>query len=306
MRFTEPVYRPPTEANSLLIPVMQSCAWNKCNFCHRGKNHPLLVATPEEVETAAVAQKPFYPEYASIFLVGYNTFAISAKKLEEYIKILRKHYPRFQQPSMFARIDAITAKTHAELEHLASLAPLQLYVGAENGNDEALALMNKGHTAAEALDQLKRLDKAGIRCALFYIIGMGGKGAGQISGKETAELFNHAHPMRIISTGMTVTEGTGAAIPQKEGKFIQASEREKIEELGAFLRHLKTDAFYDGIHYLNPLHFRFQNSDAAAKEKVLAEIDRILASHSDEELEEAINRPAMEEACKPERLSRRS
>lgn len=146
---------------------------------------------------------------------------------------------------------------------------------------------------------MHRLDKADIKYTLFYIIGMGGKGTGQKCALDTANLFNSVHPSRIVSTGMTVTEGTGAAKLQKEGAFTQASEREKIEELQSFLKNLTVDCFYDGIHYLNPLHFRFQNSDANAKAKVLKEIEEVLNNYSDAELERAINRPAMEESCKP-------
>lgn len=116
---------------------------------------------------------------------------------------------------------------------------------------------------------------------------------------ETAALFNQVHPVRIVSTGMTATDGTGAAKPQKEGKFVQAPEREKIEELRLFLRELKVDTFYDGVHYLNPLHYRLQTSDVKTREKVLADIDAILAKYSDSELEASINRRRMEEDCKP-------
>lgn len=196
-------------------------------------------------------------------------------------------------------MDAIADKSDEALKELRDLGVSHLYVGTENGNDEALELMNKGHNAAESAEQLKRLDAAGISYTVFYIIGMGGKGAGEKSARETAALFNRLRPVRIVSTGMTVTEGTGAAKLQEEGKFVQASEREKIEELRLFLQELEIDTFYDGIHYLNPLHYRFQTSDAAARKKILADIDAILARYSDSELEAAINRRQMEEDCKP-------
>lgn len=302
MQFIEPVYRPPMEANSMLLPVMQSCTWNKCNFCYRSKDYQLLVADKDDVEQEVIRQKPYYPDNASIFLVGSNAFAIPASKLKEYVDAIRRHLPHFSDLSMFSRVDAIRHKTDEELNELRKSGVTHLYVGVENGNDDALQLMNKGHTAKEAVEQLKRLDKAGIAYTLFYIFGMGGKGTGQQTGRDTAALFNKVRPRRIVTTGMTVTEGTGAADMQAKGQFVQANEREKIEELRTFLENLEVDTFYDGIHYLNPLHFRFQNSNREAKAKVMAEIDRVLNTYSDEELERAINRKAMEEASKPQRV----
>ena len=299
MKFAEPVYRPPMEANSLLLPVTQSCNWNKCNFCYRLKDYPFLITTPEDLEQEILSQKPFYPPNTDIFLVGSNTFVLPMRKFREFFAVIRKYYPKAGKISMFSRIDAIADKSDADLKELKELGVSQLYAGTENGNDEALDLMNKGHNSAEAIEQLKRLDAAGISYTVFYIIGMGGKGAGKKSALETAALFNQVKPVRIVSTGMTVTEGSGAAKLQKEGKFVQASEREKIEELRLFLQELQVDTFYDGIHYLNPLHYRFQTSDQATRDKILADIDGILAKYSDSELEAAINRRQMEEDCKP-------
>lgn len=299
MKFAEPVYRPPMEANSLLLPVTQSCNWNKCNFCYRLKDYPFLITTADDLEQEILSQKPFYPPDTDIFLVGSNTFVLPMRKFREFFAVIRKYYPKAGKISMFSRIDAIAAKSDADLRELKELGVSQLYVGTENGNDEALDLMNKGHNSAEAVEQLKRLDAAGISYTVFYIIGMGGRGAGKKSALETAALFNQISPVRIVSTGMTVTVGTGAAKLQKEGKFIQASEREKIEELRLFLQELKVDTFYDGIHYLNPLHYRFQTSDSEAKKKILADMASILAKYSDSELEAAINRRQMEEDCKP-------
>lgn len=302
MKFIEPVYRPPQEAESLLLPVMQSCTWNKCNFCYRLKDYPLRIAEAKDFEEAVITEKKQNPYSKNIFLVGSNAFAIPLSRFRQYFNIIRKYIPDFNELSMFARVDAIAAKTDEELMELKNLGVNHLYVGTESGNDDALALMNKGHSSREALDQLKRLDKAGIAYTLFYIIGLGGKGKGLESAIDTAALFNAAHPRRISSTGMTVTEGTGAWDLEAQGKYVQASEREKIEELRAFLENLHVDTFYDGIHMLNPLHFRFQVSDEESKRKILSEIDRILNSYTDSELENAINRPAMAEMSKAPKL----
>lgn len=259
-----------------------------------------MAARPEELEEQILNQKAFFVPETPIFLVGSNTFALPQRLLKGYLDVISKHFPRHGRLSMFSRIDAIAAKSDVELAELREAGLTQLYVGTENGNDDALRLMNKGHTREEAIRQLKRLENAGIDYVAFYILGMGGKGTGRQTALDTAAMFNQLKPRRITSTGMTVTEGTGAAELRAAGLFKDAPEREKIEELRIFLENLKTDTYYDGLHFLNPLHYRLKNSDTETKVKILEDIDRILENYSDDEIEQAVNRPEMEEACKPE------
>lgn len=181
-----------------------------------------------------MAQTPYYAANAPVFLVGSNSFALSARRLNAYLDILDRAMPEHGRVSMFSRVDAIAAKRDEELEKLAARGPLHLYVGTENGNDEVLALMGKGHTAKEAEEQLKRLDAFGIPYTVFYILGLGGRGRGIQAGKDTAKLFSRLHPERIVMTGMTVTDGTGAREMEDAGAYVQASERENSRSCARF------------------------------------------------------------------------
>lgn len=299
MAFREPVYRPPWEAHSVLVPVTQSCNWNRCKFCYRSKDYPFQVATPDQFRHDLIEGSRFLPARSPIFFVGSNNFALPAHRLLEFAAIVDEELPYHGRISMFSRVDAIARKTDEELRALAEHGCTHLYVGTENGNDDVLEFMDKGHTSTQAIEQLKRLDAAGISYTVFYILGLGGKGAGEESGRLTAELFNQVAPERIVTTGMTVTEGTGAWEMLEAGEYEKASEREMIEELQTFLRTLNVHSFYDGAHALNPVHFRFDTSNEAMKARVLDEISNILENHSDQELDHAINRRVLEESCKP-------
>lgn len=289
----EPIMRPPQEAQSLLLRAAQGCTYNKCNFCCVSRGFPFMAVTPDNFEQELIAKKQFFPENTPVYLTGSNPFALPAKKLKEYLALLHKHIPHFSRVSMQSRIDDITAKSDAELEELRELGIRHIYTGTENGNDAVLKLMNKGHSAADTVEQLRRLDKAGISYTAFYILGMGGKGMGLASGEATARMFNQVHPKRITTTGMTIFADTPAAEMAKRGEFTEASEREKIEELQIFLKNLTADTFYDGVHYLNPLNYRFANNDTVKKAQVLADIDETLRTTSDDELEMMVNRKQM-------------
>ena len=300
MTFEEPVYRPPWEARSMLLAVSQSCNWNRCKFCYRSKDYAFKVADPATFRRELLMQRSFYPADTRIFFVGSNNFALPTHRLMEFLDIVNEELPDHGRISMFSRVDAIARKSDEELAKLAANGCTHLYVGTENGNNEALELMDKGHTTDEAVEQLLRLDKAGISYTLFYILGLGGKGAGEKSGRETAEFFNRVHPKRISSTGMTVTEGTGAWDMWRAGEYEKASEREMIEELRVFLETLEVPCVYDSYHMLNPVHIKLNTGDEQAKAEAIRQLDEVLAKYSDEQLAAAVNRPMLEESCKPE------
>ena len=293
MRFTEPPMRPPQEARSLLLPATQGCTYNDCHFCYVSRGYPFMAMRPDEFETQAAAYQRHFPSSTKVYLTGSNPFALPAEKLKEYIRILRKYYPDFERVSLQSRIDDISRKTTEELRELRDLGLSHLYIGTENGDEEVLKLMNKGHTARDTVEQLKRLDDAGYTYTNFYVLGLGGKGRGIKSGLDTAAMFNQVNPVRITTTGMTLFAASPVSEMARRGEFVEASEREKIEELRAFLSALEIDVFYDGIHYLNPVHYRFRNSDADAKARVLADIDELLETYSDADLELMVNRGQM-------------
>lgn len=293
MQFTEPAMRPPQEAASVLLRATQGCTWNKCNFCYVSRGYAFAAVKPEELDLEAASIRGFFPSKTPIYLTGSNPFALSADVLKEYIAVLRRHFPEFTRVSLQSRVDDIARKSDAELRELCGLGLSHLYIGVENGNEEVLALMNKGHTAKDTVAQLRRLDDAGITYTNFYVLGLGGKGKGKESGMATAEMFNQVHPRRITTTGMTLFANTPVAEMAKSGRFEEASEREKLEELREFLAGLKIDVFYDGVHYLNPAHYRFQTGNPEDKAHVLADIDDMLSTMSDAELEMMVNRGQM-------------
>ena len=292
-QFTEPQMRPPQEAHSLLLRATQGCTYNKCSFCYVSRGYPFRVVTDTELSLEAERARPFFPSDTPIYLTGSNPLALPFAGLASWIAVLRTSFPHFSRLSMQARIGDIALKSDEELARLAHLGLSHLYIGTENGNDEVLALMNKGHTSEDIVRELTRLDGAGITYTSFYILGMGGKGRGVESGLATARMFNRVHPKRITTTGLTVFPNTPLQDMVREGSFTEADEREKIEELRAFLGALDVDTFYDGIHYLNPLNFRLRVRDGEARKDVLREIDEILSTMCDEELELMVGRRHM-------------
>ncbi|ABA89878.1 radical SAM domain iron-sulfur cluster-binding oxidoreductase [Syntrophotalea carbinolica DSM 2380] len=293
MQFTEPLFRPPMEVNSVLVRGTQGCTYNKCNFCYMAQGYDFMKASPEHMESELLAQKHSHGSASNIFIIGCNPLSLPQAILLEYAGLIQKHYPRFTRISMHSRVDDIERKSDKELKLLQCAGFGHLYVGTENGNEEALRKMNKGHGVQKSREQLRRLDAAGIKYTCQYIIGMAGKGMGVRSGLATAKFINSVHAERVMSTGLTVFPGSRLQEIVARGEFVESSEREKIEEMLVFFENLTADIFFEGIHYLNPLHFRFQTGYEKARYETIEEIKRILNSYSEDQLEKAINRKEM-------------
>jgi Fe-S oxidoreductase len=291
VEFTEPAMRPPQEAKSLLLRVTQGCTHNKCSFCYISRGHHMRAVSLEQLENELVAQKTRFPSDTRVYLVGSNPLALPEIALAEYLSLVRKHFPGFTDLGMHARITDIKRKTGEQLADLHQAGLTHLYIGTESGNDEALRIMNKGNTGREAVEQLLRLDEAGIGYVVFYILGLGGHGQGRAGATATADMFNQVHPRRITTTGLTVFPNTPLYEMTRTGEFTEATEREKVEELLVFLEHLTTATFFDSVHYLNPLCYRFDTTQG--KESVLEDIRDFLATHTEEDIEKMVARKLM-------------
>lgn len=273
MRFTEPVFRPPQEADSLLLRGTQGCTHNKCHFCFIGRNSVFRFASPDYLEEELRSKLGYYRRNTRVFrafLVGANPFALKADKLLALAAVIKKHLPLCPEISMHCRITDIARKSSEELWTLKEAGINHLYPGTENGNDEALSLMNKGATVEDSLVQLKRLENVGIEYTANYIFGMAGSGQGEVSGIKTAEMFNKLKPRRITSTGLTVYPNTPLAEMVRVGQFTESSELEKVEEMLAFFATLKTETVVDTRHYLN-----YINMEVRIPEERDAAVDRL-------------------------------
>lgn len=290
-RFTEPVYRHPLDARALLIRGTQGCTWNKCNYCYVSKGFRFMAATLPEMEEELETKAGKWPDDTNVWLVGSNPFCLPTTKLLDYVGLIRKYYPRFSEIAMQARATDIASKSMDELKELRDAGIHNLFIGMESGNEDTLRFLNKGHTAALTLEQLGRLNEADLGFSALYMLGAAGAGKGEENGKATAALLSRVRPRMISTTGLTVFPDTPLFALRQTGTFTEASEREKILELLAFINNLTQSTFLYSLHYLNPVHCSAALPDE--KEKIVRALENFLAENTAEEIEEMVNRAGM-------------
>ena len=156
MHFTGRTWRPPYEAYSVIIQATSGCTYNKCKFCSLYHGECFRMSPMDEFEHDLAEIKSYQPHARRIFLTGANPFAMSYENLKLRALTVRDYLIKVQTIAMFASIRDIMPKSVRELRKLRAMGINGLSIGMESGDDETLALVNKGYAAADIVEQLAK------------------------------------------------------------------------------------------------------------------------------------------------------
>ena len=284
MNLTGTVYRPPYEANSLLLQVTLGCSHNKCTFCYMYPDVQFSVCPMEQIEADLDEAAQQYPYVRRVFLEHGDAFVLSADRLTEIAEAIHRKLPKVETIAMYASIQNIRHKTDAELRRLRDCGINGLDVGVESGLDAALQYMNKGHTAEEAREQLLRLTKAGYDYSFNTILGCGGAALWKENAEATAALINAVQPHLLFIGSLHAAPGCKLYQDMKDGVFQESTCGQLLDEQEHLLRLLELkDTYFFGSHPSNlvPMQGRLP----AHKQDMIDAVQdmrRKLAGHLDE------------------------
>lgn len=193
----------------------------------------------KEFEEDLAEIKSYQPNVRRIFWTGANPFAMSYENLKLRALTVRDYLIKCQSIAMFASIRDIKSKTVEQLKKLRAMGINGLSIGIESADDNTLALANKGYTASDILEQCRKLDEADIEYYFVYMTGLAGKENGQRNAVNSAEIFNQLNPFFISVDSLTLFPDTELYQWAQDGRFIPASEKERIRELITLLEHLQ-------------------------------------------------------------------
>lgn len=252
MSMTGVVYRPPYEANSLLLQVTLGCSHNKCTFCYMYPDVKFTVCPMEQVEADIDEATRYCPDVERVFLEHGDAFVLSADRLMQIADAIHRKLPKVETIAMYASIQNIKHKTDAELRRLRDAGINGLDIGVESGLDAALRYMNKGHTAKEAEEQLLRLTKAGIDYSFNAILGCGGSDLWKENAEATAALINAVQPHLLFIGTLHAQPGCKLYGDMKSGTFKECTCGQLLDEQEQLIRSLDLkDTYYFGSHPSN-------------------------------------------------------
>lgn len=301
MHFYGTIWRPPYEAESLLLQATAGCTHHACKFCTLYEDLPFRfrMSPLEEIEadlgeaqlwgtdpmtllSARLQGLPRPEGPRRVFLVGANPFVLLPKRLEDIVELVRRYLPTVETIGCFARVTDVSLKSGEELRRLRTLGYDGLTVGVETGDEEALAFMNKGYKARDIVEQAARLDEAGISYSFFYLAGISGAGRGREGALRTAEVFNQTHPKRIGSSMLTIFPNSELYREIQAGNWEEESELEKLGELKTLMEHLDIPTLFETEGASNLIHIRGKLPED--RERLTARLERLMAETGEKAL----------------------
>jgi len=198
-----------------------------------------------EFEEDLAEIKSYQPHARRIFWTGANPFAMSYENLKLRALTVRDYLIKCQNIAMFASIRDIKPKNVYQLKKLRAMGINGLSIGMESGDDETLAFVNKGYNSADIVEQLAKLDEAGIEYYLVYMTGLAGKGNGRRNALNTAKTLNQISPYFVQNPyflnidSLTLFSDTELYNMAGRGDFIPAGEKERLAELIILIENLR-------------------------------------------------------------------
>eukprot|EP00669_Euglena_mutabilis_P011841 TRINITY_DN6449_c0_g1_i1.p1 TRINITY_DN6449_c0_g1~~TRINITY_DN6449_c0_g1_i1.p1 ORF type:complete len:235 (+),score=65.34 TRINITY_DN6449_c0_g1_i1:28-705(+) len=168
------LYRPPSEADSLVLQATIGCSWNHCSYCvmYRGKNFAVR-PLPEVLADVRDAGQTYGDVFDKVFVADGDALSMGAPEWEAVLEEIHRSLPLVRRVGCYATARNVLAKTPAELRRLRDRGLAIVYMGPESGDDEVLQLIVKGSTAAEHVDAARRLKDAGIETSAIFLLGSG-------------------------------------------------------------------------------------------------------------------------------------
>jgi len=274
----QPVFRPPSEADSLILQVTIGCSHNRCTFCGMYSTKRFRTRTGDEIRADIdEALAMFGPGVRRVFLADGDAMCLSARRLTAALDLLNEAFPRLQRVGIYANARDVLTKTDEELTELRSRKLKMLYMGLESGDAATLAAIDKGATPDEIVEAVKRARGAEMATSVMVLIGLAGVERSLEHARLSAGAINRMTPDFTALLTYTPVPGTALHEQIALGHARVPSPRGSIAEIRAFVEALDCQTYFTCNHASNyvPMTGRMPQSKA----KMLRYLDAALAGH---------------------------
>lgn len=275
INYNEPLFRPPSEANSLILQLTHGCSWNKCAFCEMYTSKKFKVRTEDEIFNEIDALKPYAAQIRKIFLADGNAMHLSFRRLENILDKLNDSFPKLIRVSAYSLPSDLRNKTKEELKILALKGLKILYVGIESGDNDLLKRTNKSETYESTLKYLNIAKDAGIKLSVMILNGLGGNIYSKQHALNSAKIINLIQPEFLSTLVLSYPYGVEHFKKKFDGDFIELDAIGLIREMGLFIESLNLkNTIYRSDHASNYLVLKgILNRD---KQLLLSRINHVL------------------------------
>jgi radical SAM superfamily enzyme YgiQ (UPF0313 family) len=253
MRYEGPIYRPPSEADSLLIQATIGCPHNKCTFCMVYKNGPRYkVRDVKDIKADILKARETYGDHVrTLFLPAGNTIAMKTSDLCDILNFANETFSNLERITVYGSSQYIHKKGPEGLERLADAGLSRIHVGLESGDDIILKRIKKGTFSKEQIEAGRWVIEAGIELSLYVVLGIGGKDRTDAHARETAIVLNEIVPDFIRLRTFVPKINTPLLEEVQRGSFQMLSPHEVLREAALLIKELKATSYLTSDHYTN-------------------------------------------------------
>ena len=238
VRYKGKVYRPPSEAYSLIIQVTYGCSHNRCAFCDMYDDKHFAMRPMEEIREDFEQARRVYRRVERVFLADGDALMRKTDDLVQILGLIYGLFPECQRVTCYASPTSLQIKSEEELRLLWEKGLKMVYMGLESGCDAVLERMDKGHTSAQIIAAGQKARRSGLQLSVTAISGLGSRELWREHAVETAQAFNAMNPEYIGLLTLMVEPGTPLEKWVREGSFYVLKPVEVMQEMELFLQHI--------------------------------------------------------------------
>lgn len=254
-----PPFRPPSEANSLLLRVTRGCPWNRCTFCSMYKTVKFEIRDLEEIRgDINMAGELYGDKVRTVFVADSDSLVTKTEIFLEVLKSLYAAFPHVERVTSYARAKTLAKKPFDDLQKIREMGLTRLHVGLETGDQELLQEIKKGVTPEEMIEAGKKAKRAGFEYSLYVLLGIGGEKKWEQHARGTAEVLNQIDPHFIRVRTFIPQPHSPLYDAMEAGHFQTPGPESILKETKLLLEKLEVTSEFlsDHISNLLPLHGR--------------------------------------------------
>ncbi len=234
------IWRPPSEAKSLIIQATVGCSWNACTFCGSYRDRRFRIKSLDEIARSIKLAKSLYGSSVKrVFLADGNALVMPTDMLLEVLKMLKREFPNLERVSCYGGPRDALNKTRSELKELYENGLKLIYLGVESGDDYVLRRVRKGVNSSEMIEACRRIIDAGIKLSVTVILGLAGREGSYRHAIETARVLNSIDPHYLAPLTLMIIPGTPLHNEYLKGLFKPLTPLETLIELKNMLERLE-------------------------------------------------------------------
>lgn len=241
VRYKGKVYRPPSEAYSLIIQVTYGCSHNRCAFCDMYDDKHFAMRPMEEIREDFEQARRVYRRVERVFLADGDALMRKTDDLVQILGLIYGLFPECQRVTCYASPTSLQIKSEEELRLLREKGLKMVYMGLESGCDAVLERMDKGHTAAQIIAAGQKARRSGLQLSVTAISGLGSRELWREHAVETAQAFNAMNPEYIGLLTLMVEPGTPLEKWVREGSFTVLGPEDILRETELLLQHIDSE-----------------------------------------------------------------